>query len=379
MEKGKDTEKDREKEKITEILRGYDKKDIAIGTLGGHSALDICAGAKKLGFRTIAVCQRGREKTYAQYYKTRNKKGCVDEALVLERFSDILREESTKILQKKSTIFIESRYAWVYFERNAMEGLKLPIFGNRWLLKAEERDERPNQYDALEKAGIRTPERFKPEDIDRLCIVKAPEAERSYERAFFFVKSYDDYVEKANELIKGGEIREEALKKAVIEEYIIGAQINFNFFYSVIKDEIELMGTDMRRQTNVDGLIRIPADEQLELLKHERPSYIESGHVACTVKESLLEKGFDAAERFVATLKREASPGIIGPFALQGAVKPDNEFVVFDVSLRIPGSPGIKATPYTEYLYGRPVSMGERIAMEIRDAIEEERLEEVVT
>ncbi len=368
-----------DKEKITEILQGYDKKDITIGTLGGHSALDICSGAKKHNFRTIAVCQRGREKTYAQHYKTRNKKGCIDESLVLERFSDILKEENTKILQKKNTIFIESRYAWVYFERNAMESLALPIFGNRWLLKAEERDERPNQYDFLKRANIRIPEHFKPEDIDRLCIVKAPEAERGYERAFFFVKSYEDYVEKVAMMVKNGKVKEEELRKAVIEEYVLGAQINFNFFYSVVNDEIELMGTDTRRQTNIDGIIRIPADEQIELLKHERASYIETGHIACTVKESLLEKGFDAAEKFVTTLKKEASPGIIGPFALQGAITPENELVVFDVSLRMPGSPGIKATPYTEYLYGKPVSMGERIAMEIRDAIEQNMLEDVIS
>ena len=56
-------------EKVKKILEEYDKSDISIGVLGGHSALDVCRGAKKLGFRTVAVCQKGREKTYSKYYK----------------------------------------------------------------------------------------------------------------------------------------------------------------------------------------------------------------------------------------------------------------------------------------------------------------------
>jgi 5-formaminoimidazole-4-carboxamide-1-(beta)-D-ribofuranosyl 5'-monophosphate synthetase len=34
----------------------------------------------------------------------------------------------------------------------------------------------------------------------------------------------------------------------------------------------------------------------------------------------------------------------------------------------MPGSPGIKFTPYSEYLFGRSVSMGQRVAMEIKKA-----------
>lgn len=87
-------------------------------------------------------------------------------------------------------------------------------------------------------------------------------------------------------------------------------------------------------------------------------------------------------EKFVATMKKEVAPGMIGPFALQGAVVADEgkeEFVIFDVSMRIPGSPGTKFTPYSGYLYGDSISYGERIAMEIEKAVKEERLGEVLT
>ncbi|EMR74945.1 ATP-utilizing enzymes of ATP-grasp superfamily (probably carboligase) [Thermoplasmatales archaeon SCGC AB-540-F20] len=58
-----------ERKQIQELVDSYDKDNITIGVLGGHSGLDVCRGAKKLGFRTIAICQKGREKTYTKYYK----------------------------------------------------------------------------------------------------------------------------------------------------------------------------------------------------------------------------------------------------------------------------------------------------------------------
>jgi len=150
----------------------------------------------------------------------------------------------------------------------------------------------------------------------------------------------------------------------------------------VINDELELMGTDTRRQTNLDGLIRLPANEQLEVLNYLKPKIIETGHIAATTKESIIEKIFALGEQFVSTTQKEVSPGIIGPFALQGAIAADSgkeEMVVFDVSMRIPGSPLTRFTPHTGYLYGDSISYGERIAMEISEALEEDRLKEIIT
>ncbi len=82
------------------------------------------------------------------------------------------------------------------------------------------------------------------------------------------------------------------------------------------------------------------------------------------------------------TLKKEVAPGMVGPFALQGAMEARDgkeEFVVFDVSMRIPGSPGTRFTPYSGYLWGESVSYGERIAKEIRDAVKAGKLIEVLT
>lgn len=374
-----------ERSKIQKLVDSYDKNKITIGVLGGHSGLDVCQGAKKYGFRTIAICQRGREKTYSKYYRTREDgRGCVDETIVLDKFSEIVKPKIQDELRNKNTIFIHSRYFWVYFDFNDIENnFLVPIFGTRSLLKLEERDVPKNQYYLLEKAGIRYPKIFKsPKDIDRLVIVKVSEAARGYERAFFFATSYNDYKKKSDELLAKKAITKESLEKAVIEEYAIGAQINFNYFYSVLDDELEIMGTDTRRQTNIDGLIRLPSTEQSEVLKYLKPKIIETGHIAATTKESIIEKIFELGEKFVKVTQKEYPPGIIGPFALQGAIVADQgkeEMVVFDVSMRIPGSPLTRFTPHTGYLYGKSISYGERIAMEIKKAIETNKLKEIVT
>lgn len=383
---------------ILEILSKYDKNNITIGVLGGHSGLDVCHGAKKYGFKTVAVCQKGREKTYSDYFLTRPDndvvpgqlepwhatKGCVDEVILVDKFADVVSPNVQEQLRAMNTIFIHNRYFWVYCDFNKIESeFLVPIFGTRDMLRLEERDVERNQYWLLQEAGIRFPKIYDtPDAIDRMVMVKVNEAERSYERAFFVASGKADYDKKSRDLLDKGIINEEGLAKAVIEEFIVGAHVNFNFFYSPLDDELELMGTDTRRQTNLDGFLRMTADQQMEAIKYIKPSMVENGHIACTIKESLVEKAFEVGEKFVKLTREENPPGIIGPFALQGAVtaeKGREEIVIFDVSMRIPGSPGTRYTPYSGYLYGDSLSYGERIAMEVRKALKEDGLEQLVT
>jgi 5-formaminoimidazole-4-carboxamide-1-(beta)-D-ribofuranosyl 5'-monophosphate synthetase len=374
----------------SDVLSGYGKGPLTIATIGSHSALEVCRGAKDADLKNLVVCQKGRESIYSDYYFSRRQKstnlpiGCVDEVLVVDRFSDVVESKVQKQLINKNSIFIPNRSFSVYVPFDDIENnFKVPIFGNRLLLRAEERDAQKNQYYLMKKAGIRTPYRFKTyESIDRLAIVKVSEADRKYERAFFFASSPADFNRKADEMIGKKIIDEASLDRAVIEEFAIGAQFNFNFFYSALNGELELMGIDTRRQTNLDGLLRLPANEQLEVLKHVRVNNIEVGHIASTLRESLLEKAFTNAQKLVDICKKEYSPGLIGPFALQGALISDEskeDFVTFDLSFRIPGSPGIAATPYAGYLYGHKMSIGKRMALEINEAKRQNRLSEILT
>ena len=99
-----------------------------------------------------------------------------------------------------------------------------------------------------------------------------------------------------------------------------------------------------------------------------------------TMRESQLEKVFEAAAKFVRVCKKEYPPGMIGLFSLQGAISKDLDFYVFDVSPRVPGCPCVEPTsPYMEYKYMMPVGPGRRTAMEITRAVKEKRLKEIVT
>jgi 5-formaminoimidazole-4-carboxamide-1-(beta)-D-ribofuranosyl 5'-monophosphate synthetase len=122
----------------------------------------------------------------------------------------------------------------------------------------------------------------------------------------------------------------------------------------------------------------MPAQEQLEL---KIPTQnIEIGHQGATMRESQLEKIFEAAEKFIAVCRKEYPPGMIGLFALQGAVTKDLAFRVFDVSPRVPGCPCVEPTsPYMKYKYGVEVGPGKRVAMEVKRALRKGRLVEVVT
>lgn len=374
------------------------KQPYTIAVLGSHSALDICRGAKDMGFSTLVIAEKGREQTYNTYYKTRsassgltqNKNseqvGCVDECIVVAKFSDILSPKIQKELQKRNSIFIPNRSLEAYLNfdyKSIEEKFLVPLFGNKFLLKVEERGVVPNQYDLLKKAHIRIPLQFTdPKKIDRVCLVKVLEKERGFERAFFLVNSYADYQKQVKQKLKNGLFTKEQLEKCVIEEFIVGVQVNFNYFYSPLSKHLELLGTDTRRQTNFEGISRLPAMYQEEVLSKIAISYEEAGHSAVTVLESLLEPILAMGQRFVDASQELMSPGIIGPFSLQSMIipgPPKKDIVCFDVSPRMPGSPGIASTPYSGYLFGENISVGKRVAMEIKTAEKNNQLAKIIS
>ncbi|MBV8491022.1 MAG: DUF1297 domain-containing protein, partial [Candidatus Eremiobacteraeota bacterium] len=354
------------------------------------SALEVAFGARAQGLRNLVVTAKGRERTYAEHFHARTfggpARGCVDQVLELESFPDILDESVQEKLLEHNAIFVANRSFEVYLHQKYSydeieKRMRVPFFGNRSLLRAEERDEENNQYALLARAGIRHPKQFSTAgEIDRLVMVKAPHAKVSFERAFFLAATAQDYREQAGRLLKAGMVTEEGLAGAVIEEYALGPSINLNFFYSPILRELELSGTDTRRQTNLEGFRNVPP-AALEALRDVPMRLEEAGHIAATLTESTLEQAFAMGERFVEAARAAKAPGIVGPFALQCIVVagPPKEFVCYDVSLRIPGSPGTRYTPYSAYRWGRDVSVGERIAMEVVWARDTNRLAEVLT
>lgn len=370
-------------------MAAYDRSRLTLCAIGSHSALDVAYGARACGLRNLVVTAKGRERTYARHYLRRDDgiaRGCVDATLPLDAFADLLDASVQERLFAENAVFVANRSFEVYLHQRYSydeieRGMQIPFFGNRSLLRAEERDEANNQYALMRAAKVRHPLQFgSPDDIDRLVIVKAPHAKVSFERAFFLCSSPAEYRATADRLVREGILAESGLADAVIEEYALGPSVNLNFFYSPILGELELLGTDTRRQTNLEGLRNVPPSS-LDAVRDVPMRLEEAGHIATTLTESMLESAFAMGERFVAATKAASAPGVIGPFALQCVIAagPPKEFVCYDVSLRIPGSPGTRYTPYSAYRWGRDVSVGERIAMEVTFARDANRFEEILT
>ena len=138
-----------------DLAASYDPGAITVGTLGSHSALDVADGAHDEGFRTVVVCQRGREVPYQRLRRI------VDETLVLPKFSDVMGEAVQAELRRRNTVFVPHRAFTTYVGYDDIEeSFMVPLFGNRALLRSEDRGAAKNQYHLLRKAGIRSPKTF---------------------------------------------------------------------------------------------------------------------------------------------------------------------------------------------------------------------------
>lgn len=378
---------------IHALLPEYPRPPV-IGAIGSHSALDIADGAVGEGFHTLVLAQQGREQTYARYYRAHRDsegtvtRGCVDEVWTYPRFVDAAAPDVQARLREKGVLLVPNRALSSYVPLDTLESeFRVPLVGSRHLLRIEERTERDNYYSLLAEADIPAPARIpSPQEIEGLAIVKLPHATRRLERGFFTAASFDEFQRKSETLVSNGTITTADLAQARIEQYILGPVFNFNFFFSPLApraDGLELLGVDERRESSLDGLVRLPAAQQLEIRgAFAIPHYTVVGHGTLTVRESLLEEIFSCGERFVETTRARSPPGIIGPFTLQTCIDRDGKPVVFDVAARIGGGTNIHLAlghPYGNALWRTPMSSGRRIAIEIRRALAENRLAEVVT
>ncbi len=365
-----------------------------LATIGSHSALDVADGAVTESFPSLVIAEEGRDATYARYFRTirspggLRRRGCVDEIWTLPKFADLATPANQERLRRHGALLVPNRALSSYVPLATIEDeLRVPIVGARAMLRIEERSERANYYTLLEEAGIRIPRRISsPDAIDSLAIVKLPHAKRRLERGFFTAASPREYRRKSDQLIAQGTIAKDDLATARIEEYVIGPVFNFNFFFSPLHprpEGLELLGVDERRESSLDGLVRLPAAQQLELPEASRiPDYTVVGHGTLTVRESILEEVFRIGEQFVDAARARYPPGILGPFCLQTCLDRDGRPTVFDVAARIGGGTNVHlglGHPYGNALWRGPMSTGRRIALEVRHAIDTGRLKEILT
>ena len=356
-------------------------KKPTIGMLGSHSAEEIGMAAKSNGFETVVVCQSGRERLYTVYNKH-----LYDHVIVLDRFGDMIHDEVQEKLEELHTLWIPNRSFSVYVGYDNIEKkFRIPMYGNRWVLRVEERGVPRDQYWLLRESGIRIPEPVDPEHIDRLVIVKVQQRDRPLERAFFYAQTTEEYQAKSEALIRDGTISEEDLRNATIEEFILAPRFNANFQAYAMREKfgsVDLVGFDDRIQTNLSGLLNLPARDQLAL--HKTIVNEEVGHKGITMRESKKPLVYEAAEKLIKGVEKHFPPKMIGLFSLQGALTEDSEFVVFDLSPRVPGAPCVGPTsPEMRRLslkFHREIHAPLDVCMiDIEEALKEKRLDEATT
>ncbi len=354
---------------VGKIIEKYDPTKLAVGTLGSHSSLNIFKGAKEEGFRTVCIC---KEKDAIMYQKY----PLVDELIIVKDFTELLNEKLQERLRSLNVVLIPHGSFTAYLSTEQLtDNLNVPMMGNRQLLHWEAN--RKSQEEWLRQAGLRLPATFKsPDDIDRLIIAKLQGAKGG--RGYFLANSPKAFHKKADEMIKRGLITKEDIEKIHLQEYALGVNVYPSYFSSILNDDVELLAMDRRYESAVDSIGKIPAQEQLEI--DVIPTYTVVGNFPIVLRESLLPEVMRMGENVHKKARELAPPGIIGPFCLETVITDDLKIYCFEISARIVAGTnvGIGTSPYAYLRYGENMYMGRRIAMELKEAVKQKRLHEVV-
>src|SRR3989344_2116837 len=336
---------------------GYSKYTIT--TLGSHSALQILKGAKEEGFKTSVIATPDRIPLYKSYTNF------IDEIIEVKSWKDFPKLE--KQLIKKNSIVIPHGSFVAYLGMEENKKMQVPYFGNKLVLDWEEN--RKMQREWMEKAGVKVPRRFKKGDkTDRPVIVKSYGAAGG--KGYFVAKNQKELDEKLKNYNE---------EKFIVQEYVIGVPVYFHFFYSPLTKRVEIMSIDKRYETNVDSLGRIPA-------KHQKgfdiePSFEVVANIPMAVRESMLAEAISMAERVIETSQKlMPKKGLFGPFCLETIITSTEEIYIIEISARIVAGTNcfINGSPYTYLLYDEPMSTGRRIAREIKNAVKQNKLKEVL-
>ncbi len=363
--------------------------------------------------------------------------------LILDRYRDIVKYvddlvdmECLQIPNRAFSVYVGGdEYCSVIENQFAV-----PIVGSRKLLKIENRGEiEKDYYWFAEKAGIPYPKSYEYEVSERginftepvydPLLLKAEHASREFEREFIFAADSSDLEEKVEKEVENGNLSKESLMRARVEQIVLGPHANFNFFFSPLdakqdwgdiddwysklyKVSLEdaraclanqFLSIDERRETILDGLKRLPVDVQRKIKKV--PSFEVTCHVPMSLRESLLKDVHKYADAFLLAAREYESPGIIGAWCLQTVITwrkigpgtaveyglydvPEGKEaymhvpVTQDLALRHGGGTNTHmgiGSQYANAKHNRRMSMGDRIALEMRKARKNNRLKDIVT
>ncbi len=340
---------------------------VAIATLGSHCSLQVLKGAKDEGLKTILVCEKKREKLYRRF-------PFIDQLILVDSFKEILEQKCQSVLEENKAVLIPHGTLIAQMSSEEIESIKTPVFGNKWILRWE--SDREMKEKLMREANLPVPKPvMEPKDIKKLVIVKRQGAAGG--KGYFMAANEEDYNTKRNQLISDGIISKD--ETLYIQEYAAGVLAYLQFFYSPLKDELEFFGVDQRHESDIEGLARIPSEQQLKSTKV--PSFNVIGNSPLVLRESLLQQVYEMGENFVEASRRIVSPGMNGPFCIEGVYDENAKFTSFEFSARIVAGTNIymDGSPYYSLLFNESMSMGKRIAREIKIAAETNQLDKITT
>jgi 5-formaminoimidazole-4-carboxamide-1-(beta)-D-ribofuranosyl 5'-monophosphate synthetase len=339
--------------------------NIAITTACSHSSLQLFNGIRKEGFKSVGIAIGTRPAFYDAFPL-----GRPDEFLVVDSYRNIeaYREE----LYRKNAIIVPHGSFVEYMGADNFMALPVPTFGNKAVLTWESDREKERRW--LTGAGLTMPEIIEDSrDIDRPVIVKYYGAKGG--RGFFVAKDYEEFKKRIDKS-----------KPYIIQEFLIGTRYYIHYFYSPLKEDgyrvrggsLEVLSIDRRDEANIDEAHRLGSISELEEMGIH-PSFVVTGNIPIVLRESLLPNVFEMG-KCVVEKSYELFGGLMGPFCLETVVTDKLEIKVFEISARIVAGTNlyVSGSPYAD-LIEPGLSTGQRIAQEIKRAVADDRLDEIVT
>ena len=359
-------------------LADYDKENITIGVVASHSSLQILHGARQEGFRTLGIAVGENRRRFYKAFPGAEP----DEWLMLDDYREML--DHADWLKSKNVVIIPHGSLVEYLGSENFRNLEVPTFGNRDILRWE--SSRAKQRDWLLSGGCTMPKVLEdPHDIDGPVIVKYAGAKGG--RGYFIARDYRDFR-------RNVDIEEEF----TIQEYVLGCRYYLHFFFDPLATDgfqvqgkgkhagvnlgrLELLSMDRRDEANVDEFYKLGSLRDLREAGME-PSFVVTGNQPVVIRESLLPRAFEMAEGTVAASfeLEDGARGMIGPFCLETIVTDALEFKVFEISARIVAgsNPFVGGSPYSDINETR-MSTGRRIARSIKNALKNERLDNILS
>ena len=339
----------------------------SIATLGSHCALQVLKGAKDEGFKTVLICEKKRERLYRRFK-------FIDELFIVDSFIEITDKKCESVLQENDSILIPHGTLISQMGSEQIESIKTPVFGNKYILRWE--SDRMLKEQLMKEAKLNVPKSLSsPKEISSLVIAKRHGAAGG--KGYFMASTEQEYNKKRDRLIKQGLITGD--DDLYIQEYHSGVLAYLQFFYSPIKNELEFFGVDKRHESDIDGLSRIPAENQLNT--DTISSFNVIANSPLVLRESLLDDVYTMGENFIEASSKLVPPGMNGPFCIEGVYDENANFHTFEFSARIVAGTNlyVSGSPYTALNYDEPMSMGRRIAREIKLAETKNELKNITT